>query len=50
MVVYEKIYLKHAQMTSALPNIKYNCVILFLCEICWSFVYASKYISHRPLL
>ena len=36
--------LEKFQRSSALPNIKYNCAILFLCEMYWSFVYASKYI------
>ena len=36
--------LEKFQCSSALPNIKYNCAILFLCEMYWSFVYASKYI------
>ena len=36
--------LEKFQCNLALPNIKYNCVILFLCQMCWSFVYASKYI------
>ena len=36
--------LKKFQRSLALPNIKYNCAILFLCQMYWSFVYASKYI------
>ena len=32
------------QCSSAVPNIKYNYIILFLCEMYWSFVYALKYI------
>ena len=36
--------LEKFQRSSALPNIKYNCAILFLCEMYWSFVNALKYI------
>ena len=36
--------LERFQRSSALPNIKYNCAILFLCEMYGPFVYASKYI------
>ena len=31
------------QHSLALPNTKYNCSILFLCQMYWSFVYVSKY-------
>ena len=34
--------LEKFQCSSALPNIKYNCAILFLCQMYWSLVYASK--------
>ena len=36
--------LEKFQCSSALPNIKYNCAILFLCQMYRSFVYALKYI------
>ena len=29
--------------SSALPNIKYNCVILFWSQLYWVFIYDSKY-------
>ena len=32
------------QCSSALPNTKYNCAVLFLCQMYQSFVYPSKYI------
>ena len=31
------------QCNSAVSSIKYNCAILFLCQMYWSFVYTSKY-------
>ena len=36
--------LEKFQCSLDLPNIKYNCAILFLCQMYWSFVYALKYI------
>ena len=36
--------LEKFQHSLALPDIKYNCAILFLCEMYRSFVYALKYI------
>ena len=36
--------LEKFQCSLALPNIKYNCAILFLYEMYRSFVYALKYI------
>ena len=36
--------LEKFQCSSAIPNMKYNCAILFLCQMYLSFVYASKYI------
>ena len=36
--------LEKFQCSSALPNIKYNCAVLFWCQLCWIFIYASKYI------
>ena len=36
--------LEKFQQSLALPNIKYNCAVLFLCQMYWLFVYASKYI------
>ena len=35
--------LEKFQCSSALPNLKYNCAVLFLKEIYWLFIYASKY-------
>ena len=32
------------QRSSDLPNIKYNCVLLFLNQLYWVFIYDSKYI------
>ena len=37
--------LENLQCSSAVPNIKYNCVVLFLSQLCWLYIYASKYIS-----
>ena len=37
--------LEQFQCTWVLPNIKYNCAILFLSQLYWLFIYASKYIS-----
>ena len=31
------------QRSLAHPNIKYNCVVLFLSQLYWLFIYASKY-------
>ena len=42
--------LKKFQRSSALPNIKYNCSILFLCQMYRSFVYASKYIFSQTTI
>ena len=36
--------LKKMQHSLVLPNIKYNCVVLFLSQLYWLFIYASKYI------
>ena len=36
--------LEKFQCSWALPNVKYNCAILFLLQMYWSSVYASKYI------
>ena len=36
--------LKKFQRSSALPNIKCNCVVLFLGQLYCLFIYASKYI------
>ena len=35
--------MENFQRSSALPNIKYNCVVLFLSELYILFIYASKY-------
>ena len=32
------------QRSLALPNVKYNCAVLFLKEKYWLFIYAQKYI------
>ena len=32
--------LEKFQCSSALPNIKYNCVVLFLSQLYWLFIYA----------
>ena len=42
--------LEKFQCSSALPGMKYDCAILFLCELRGSFVCALKYIFHRPPL
>ena len=34
--------LEKFQCSSAAPNIKYNCATLFLCQMYWWFVFASK--------
>ena len=39
--------LEKSQRSLVLPNIKYNCVVLFLSQLYWLFIYASKYFSHR---
>ena len=36
--------LKKFQCNSALPNIKYNCVVLVWSQLYWVFIYDSKYI------
>ena len=36
--------LEKFQRSLALPNIKYNFVVLFLSQLYWLFIYASKYI------
>ena len=36
--------LEKIQRSLVLPNIKYNCVVLFLSQLYWLFIYASKYI------
>ena len=36
--------LEKFQRSSALPSMKYNCVVLFLGQLYWLFIYASKYI------
>ena len=36
--------LEKIQCSFSLPNIKYNCVVLFLSQLYWLFIYASKYI------
>ena len=36
--------LEKFQRSSALPNIKYNCVVLFWSQLYWVFIYDSKYI------
>ena len=35
--------LEKLQHSLALPNIKYNCAILFWSQLYWLFIYASKY-------
>ena len=35
--------MENFQCSSALPNIKYNCVVLFLSQLYILFIYASKY-------
>ena len=43
--------LEKFQRSSDLPNIKYNCVLLFLNQLYWVFIYESKYIfSYTPML
>ena len=42
--------LEKFQSNSAVPNIKYNCTILFLCEMYCSFVYALKYIFSKTII
>ena len=42
--------LEKFQRSSALPYIKNNCAVLFLKQMYWLFIYASKYFSHRPSL
>ena len=36
--------LEKFQHSLALPNIKYNCAILFWSQFDWLFIYATKYI------
>ena len=36
--------LEKFQCSLALPNIKYNCVVLFLSQLYWLLIYALKYI------
>ena len=36
--------LEKFQCSSALPNMKYNCAVLFWSQLYWVFIYDSKYI------
>ena len=36
--------LEKFQRSSAHPDIKYNCAVLFWSQLCWVFIYDSKYI------
>ena len=36
--------LEKFQCSSVLPNVKYNCAVLFWSQFYWLFIYASKYI------
>ena len=36
--------LEKIQSSLVLPYIKYNCVVLFLSQLYWLFIYGSKYI------
>ena len=43
--------LEQFQYSLALPNIKYNCAVLFWSHLYWLFIYASKYIfSYKKIL
>ena len=43
--------LENFKHSSGLPNIKYNCIVLFLSQLYWLFIDASKNIFfHRPPL
>ena len=36
--------LEKSQCSLALPNIKYDCAVLFWTQLYWLFIYASKYV------
>ena len=40
---YSQIFKQHVQYSSALPYIKYNCVVLLLGQLYKVFIYACKY-------
>ena len=40
--------LEKYQHSSAVPNMKYNCAILFLCQMYWSLCMLQNIFSHRP--
>ena len=42
--------LEKFQCSSDLPNANYNCVVLFLGQVYWLFIYAAKYISSHTTI